>query len=449
MRMDPTRKCSKFGNVQKFADSGPSKMEFKPPKVGFGPSNSSFGHSNFRFSHRLALIQAHGDWAQEWLNQGWDGYLVTFMFNQLPGSRRAMVHQMHQQLERWYGRLATRTIRKTRSPVWVPFLPKGIFVPDLPVPKRSKLGIRDVSINDGLHMHGIVVANRWARIPETLDVYFEENLKTYLTNKLRHIDVQRITHRTEYTTGYGMKGLKRPAFSEDDILVLPRALSELPGRKLSSVSNVPSKRAGCWRCGSPPPIWLLLCACGRPSLGACSAIPRPQRRSASVVRPGPRRPQHTCRAACRSQHRVSSPEPQSPAKAKPQSRQAPARRRPAEHLGAPASGGALATKYAPRLVAAPGLFSTTIGWSMSSDSFCPTQPREEIGFTPRRIRDDQMGRLGGIVLRRGAGAHARRGLKSKKLMVDPLRQCAGVVAIRNCPLPPEIACTPCTPCLTH
>jgi hypothetical protein len=216
MRMGPTRKCVSCVDVEKLG---------------------VFGHSNFRYHHRLALIQAHGDWLQQWLDQGWDGYLFTFMFNQLPGSRRAIVQQMHQQLERWYGRLATRTVRKPRSPVCVPFLPKGIFVPDLPVPKRSKQDLRDVSTNDGLHMDGIVVANRWTRIPETLDVHFEENLGVYLTKKLRHIDVRRITHRAEYVTEYALKSLKRWTSSEDDVLVLPRALSELPGRNLSSLCN--------------------------------------------------------------------------------------------------------------------------------------------------------------------------------------------------------------------
>jgi hypothetical protein len=75
-----------------------------------------------------------------------------------------------------------------------------------------------------------MVANRWARIPDTLDVYFEENLGDFLMGNIRHIDVQRITHRPKYATGYAMKGLKRPTFSEDDVLVLPRAVSELPGR---------------------------------------------------------------------------------------------------------------------------------------------------------------------------------------------------------------------------
>jgi hypothetical protein len=245
MRMGPTRKCSNYADVEKFSDFRRSNDGFGSSNGRFGPSNDEFGrsdvrrhfrqhydfrNSNFQFHHRLALIQAHGDWLQQWLNEGWDGYLFTFMFNQLPGSRRAIVHQMHQQLERWYGRLATRTVRKPRSPVWAPLLPKGIFIPDLPVPKRSKLRIRDVSINDGLHMDGIVVANRWARIPATLDVYFEENLGTYLTKKLQHIDVRRITHRPEYVTEYALKSLKRQTSSEDDILVLPRTLSELPGR---------------------------------------------------------------------------------------------------------------------------------------------------------------------------------------------------------------------------
>ena len=232
MRMEPTRKCISCVDVEKLGVSEHSNFRY-----------SNLRYSNFHYRQRLALIQAHGDWLQQWLDQGWDGYLFTFMFNQLPGPRHAMVRQMHQQLLRWYGRLATRTVRKPRSPVWIPFLPKGIFIPDLPVPKRSKQSIGDVSTNDGLHMHGIVVANRWARIPETLDVYFEENLGTYLTRKLRHIDVRRITHSAEYVTEYGMKGLKRWTFSEDDILVLPRTLSELPGRHARHLSDRSNYRA--------------------------------------------------------------------------------------------------------------------------------------------------------------------------------------------------------------
>ena len=52
---------------------------------------------------------------------------------------------------------------------------EGGFVPDLPVYKKSKQDLRDVFINDGLHMHGIGVANRLGRISESLDVHFGRN----------------------------------------------------------------------------------------------------------------------------------------------------------------------------------------------------------------------------------------------------------------------------------
>ena len=242
MRMEPTRKCARFADVRKFADSELPKGDFGYANTDFGYASTDFGHSNFR-DHRLALIDAYGDWLQQWLDQGWDGYLLTFMFNQLPGSRRAMVQQMHQHVEnRWYGRLATRMVRKPSSPIWVPFLPKGIFVPDLPVSKGAKQSLRDVSINEGLHMHGVMVANRWVRIPETLDVYFEENLSKFLVGKLRHIDVEQITDSPRYVVGYGMKGLKRPIFSEDDVLVLPRDVSELLGRTVVAADRLGSGR---------------------------------------------------------------------------------------------------------------------------------------------------------------------------------------------------------------
>jgi hypothetical protein len=180
---------------------------------------------------KLALIQAYGQWVLEQIDGGWDAYFFSFMFSQLPGSLGSKNQRMEQEILRWYGRLATRAVRKPRSPQWAPLLPKGIFVPDLPVFKKSKQNLRDVVINDGLHVHGIVVANRLGRIAEPLNVHFNRNLEKYLTGNLRHIDVEQITHMAKYVTGYGMKGLKRPTFSPDNILILPKTLGELPDQK--------------------------------------------------------------------------------------------------------------------------------------------------------------------------------------------------------------------------
>jgi hypothetical protein len=45
---------------------------------------------------------------------------------------------------------------------------------------------------------------------------------------IRKIGVEPITHDPVYVTGYGMKGLKRRSFSEDDVIIFPRTVSELP-----------------------------------------------------------------------------------------------------------------------------------------------------------------------------------------------------------------------------
>jgi hypothetical protein len=145
------------------------------------------------------------------------------MFNYLPGKRETKIMQMHQEVTRLYGRLTTRMVRKPRSPKWAPLLPVGIFIPDLPVPKTRKglkSTIADVSINDGLHMHGIVLGNRLGRVRASLDQHFEEKAGQYLSRKIRHIDVQRITHEPAYVTEYALKGLLKRTVTPDDILVL-------------------------------------------------------------------------------------------------------------------------------------------------------------------------------------------------------------------------------------
>ena len=221
----PSRKCARFVNSTNFDCRHDVRLTHNVGLTqGFQPTRYI----------KLALIQAYGQWVQRQIDDGWDAYFFSFMFSQFPGSIRVKNQLMEREILRWYGRLATRTVRKPRSPQWAPLLPKGVFVPDLPVFKRSKQNLRDVVINDGLHMHGIGVANRLGRIPESLDVHFAERLDEYLTSNLRHIDVERITHMAKYVTGYGMKGLKRPTFSPDQILVLPRTLGELPDRKRRS-----------------------------------------------------------------------------------------------------------------------------------------------------------------------------------------------------------------------
>lgn len=174
------------------------------------------------------LIHAYGAWIQNHLQKGWDGYLFGFTFNHVPGPMEAKIQQMYRDVTKVYGRLATRSVRKTRSPAWARLLPKGLFLPDFPVPKREKQLLRDVIVNDGLHVHGVVLANRWGRIDQPLDIHFSKNQQTYLLGNIRHIEVERISELPSYVTEYAIKALKRGRITSDHILILPRNLSELP-----------------------------------------------------------------------------------------------------------------------------------------------------------------------------------------------------------------------------
>jgi hypothetical protein len=186
-------------------------------------NNNSDGYSFNSTKHLESLVQGHAQWIQGYLVQGWDGYLFTVMFNDLPGSQATKLIQMNQEVTRLYARLATRMVRKPQSARWAPLLPVGLFIPDMPVPK-SKEGVKstiaDVSINDGLHMHGIVLANRWGRVRVPLDEYFEQKAGKYLGGKIRNIDVQRITREPGYVVEYALKGLLKRTVVPDDILVL-------------------------------------------------------------------------------------------------------------------------------------------------------------------------------------------------------------------------------------
>jgi hypothetical protein len=173
------------------------------------------------------LLQSCGQWVHDHMACGWHGYFLSFMFSQIPGSDASRLLEMKKHLGWFYGRLAKASVPKASSSEWSQFLPKIIFTPDLPVPKRCKVGLRDVTMNDGLHWHGLAMVNPLApRLQETLDVHIKENLGKYLVGSIQEIDVKPITHEPEYVTGYGMKGLQR--FSGDDILIFPRSVSELP-----------------------------------------------------------------------------------------------------------------------------------------------------------------------------------------------------------------------------
>jgi hypothetical protein len=198
----------------------------------------------FLYQHSIPaqIVQAYGSWVQDQLNQGWDGYLISFMFRWIPGSMESKVEQMQREIIRLYGKLASKAVRKPTSPKWAPLLPKGVFFPDVPGLNGSKRKLPEVVINDGLHVHGIVLVNRRDRLKEPLGQHFQNNQRYYRSIMVHHLHIVPITHDAEYTTDYGGKAIKKGRISEEHILVLPRSLSELPVNNYHLSAN-PRERA--------------------------------------------------------------------------------------------------------------------------------------------------------------------------------------------------------------
>jgi hypothetical protein len=190
------------------------------------------------------IVQAYGTLIQEYVDDlGWDGYWVTFMFRNISGLEDRKIEQMHRQICRVYQKLATRAVRKPRSEKWAHLLPKGIFFPDVPGYKKSEFKVGEVSVNDGIHMHGVMVVPKQTRLKERLDLHFLRKRKLYVTGKICRIHAEPITSRAAFVTDYGGKAIKRRRFSTDHVLVLPRQLQNYLPKLLSSVKARKQKQS--------------------------------------------------------------------------------------------------------------------------------------------------------------------------------------------------------------
>jgi hypothetical protein len=145
---------------------------------------------------------------------------------------------MNQEINTVYTKLASRVVRDPRSPKWAHLLPRGVFFPDGPAFKRQKQTLQEATVNGGLHIHGVVVATKEGRMKEGLDEHFSANRRLYRTPNLYRIDVEPIRSDAPSVTDYAGKAVKKRRFSDDDILILPKTLDELPNKTVERVDLV-------------------------------------------------------------------------------------------------------------------------------------------------------------------------------------------------------------------
>lgn len=135
------------------------------------------------------------------------------------------------EVDRVYNRLLTRAIRSPSSTGKRARVPKLFAFAELPVPKREKTSLSAVSVNDGLHVHALLLFPWPCRLGKKprLVAHLRERRRTYLGNhgKLRHVHVKPIKETPERVTDYITKGLCQPLPYEEAVLILPRSKTEL------------------------------------------------------------------------------------------------------------------------------------------------------------------------------------------------------------------------------
>lgn len=164
------------------------------------------------------------------LAQGWEAYLLTFMFNQLPGPRSAVAREMDAAVEHIYGKMSTRVVRNPRSGNAHCGLPLWLIAPDFPVPKKAtRDALVDVAPNNGEHRQGIGLMPPNSRMKETLVEHVETHQALYAGagRAVARFRADAITRDPEYVCDYAMKSVLRKRVGQDEIIVLPPSTSEI------------------------------------------------------------------------------------------------------------------------------------------------------------------------------------------------------------------------------
>jgi hypothetical protein len=157
----------------------------------------------------------------------WNAYLVTFMFNHIPGSPASKLKLMQDSVSRFYSKLITRVVRQPNAIEQLFNRPRMMVAPDYPVFKHDKIGIEAATVNDGLHVHAILVVPLKSRLKEDVVSHVARKSRLYIKKPLHNIHFQPIENNTYGVTDYVMKSIKRGSCRWEDVLFLPKSPSEL------------------------------------------------------------------------------------------------------------------------------------------------------------------------------------------------------------------------------
>lgn len=163
---------------------------------------------------------------REKIGRGWKAYFVTLQYRPLPGDMKVKMSLMNREADRVGKFVMSRLYRNPKNvpdelqPIWYVF-------PDFPVHKKEKVSLHEVTINDGLHQHAIVlIPVSGTRTKLRLAKHFKEHQHEYVfageDTPLALVHAKRIAQEEpdlQKVVSYALKAIKNGHAEIDDIYV--------------------------------------------------------------------------------------------------------------------------------------------------------------------------------------------------------------------------------------
>ena len=176
-------------------------------------------------------IAGVGTWVQDWIERGFEPYMVSFMFRLGQLESRSKNQMMRDEISRVYSRFVTECVRYPWSVRNRDNRPILIACQDWPVWKRQKKDRLILLPWEGAHWGSILLVPPRNKLKTGVKDHFE----TYKHNSYIHpqlplsrIHVEHISYQPSLATKYVLKSLARQRCTRDDLLIFPLSKSERP-----------------------------------------------------------------------------------------------------------------------------------------------------------------------------------------------------------------------------
>jgi hypothetical protein len=200
-------------------------------------------HSNWYSDHRINIYCPEGyevsagakalaEWMEAGIREGYEVFYINFMFDQLPGSRDAVLQQMRKRIhDGFYSELCRFSAHHPKSPGERHRLAEIMLFPDLPTYKATGGSLLYGNANGGFHYNGAIRIPSLSRLRGSFQGFVEENALDYRRQGFR-VHVQTVSRSPERLADYATKTVKRGLASQDDIYVLPLSGAEMRRERL-------------------------------------------------------------------------------------------------------------------------------------------------------------------------------------------------------------------------